>query len=803
MMVFNYLKVAIRSLVKHTGYSSINITGLAIGTACCILILLFVNDECSYDQFNEKADKIYRVNSEFIEQGQPKQYSQTSPPIGPAMKEEFPEIEEVVRVTSSYDKVLIKVGENSFYEKRFFYSDPSLFRVFSFSLSDGNAETALADLHSIVLSKSSAQKYFGDTSPVGKTLAIELRGNLIEFKITGVLNDIPYTSHFRPDFIIPFTNLSKGRLEEWWDFGFHTYVLLGPSTTASELEQKFTAFVKTHVPPMENDPMPRLILQPLTDIHLHSDFENQEGQLGPIMYVYLFSVLAFLIIIIACINFMNLATARSQRRLKEIGVRKVVGAGRPQLIGQFLSESILMAAISLVIAIGLVELFIPIFNTLSSKNIAFDYFENIETMLSFLGIALIIGVVAGGYPAIFLSRFAPIEFIKGTFSKGSAGSLFRKILVVSQFTISIGLIFATLIVHSQLEFVREMKQGFDKESVVSIPLTRTIKQFSATLKSELLRNPDIAQATLAFTFPFSDNWWTTGVLPEGITDAANRKRVYTFQTDFDYFKTLGVTFAAGRDFSQDLPTDSSMFIINSTAVKDFGWGSPEEALGKQLAWLGHGQNNPKRGMIIGVVNDFHYKAAREKIAPAVFHIMPSDEYETIVVRLKQNNIKETLNFINKTWTALDPAHPFEYQFLEDEIHRQYESEEKLGTIFGIFSSLAIFIACLGLYGLVAFTTEQRTKEIGIRKVLGATIGSVLSLMTKEISFLVIAANAIAWPLAYWGMSQWLDNFAYRVDIGVVSFLLSAAIALAIALITVSHLTFKAAKANPVDALKYE
>lgn len=803
-MIKNYLKIALRHMIRYKGYSFINITGLTIGMACCMLILLFVKDELSFDRFHEKADRVFRVISEFTEKGEAQRFSQTSPPIAPALKQDFPEIEEAVRLSYPIDKILIKVGESSFYEKQFFYSDANLFRVFSFSLAYGNTETALKAPQSIVLSTASAQKYFGSASPIGKTMSVELRGKMTDFQVTGILNEIPFNSQIRPDYIIPFENLSKGRLEEWWDFGFQTYVLLHPNARPSELEGKFSGFMKAHMPASDvNEPLPGLFLQPLPDIHLYSDFENSEGSSGPLMYVYLFSALALLIIIIACINFMNLATARSQGRSREVGVRKIVGATRRQLIRQFLSESLLMSLLSLIAAIGIVELSIPMFNEISNKNILIDYANDTPTILGFLIMTLAVGVVAGSYPALFLSKMNAISVLKGTWFKGSAGSMVRKTLVIVQFAISVALIFGTLIVYSQIQFVKNYKLGFDQEHVMVVPLTRSIKTHSETLKNEALRNPNIIHASLAYTFPFGENWWITGVMPEGTESVENRKRVYTFQTDYDYFKTLGSHFVAGRDFSARFATDSSKFIINEAAVKDFGWESPEQAIGKKLTWLGHGPKDPKVGTVVGVVQDFHYKTLREKIAPAVFHIMPSDSYDMLVLRLKPSSTSETIEFLKKKWTSLDPGHPFEFEFVDENVNRQYEPEERLAKVFGIFSVFAIFIACLGLYGLVAFTTEQRTKEIGVRKVLGASIGSIMGLLSVEFVRLVLIANLIAWPLAYWGMRQWLDNFSYRVDIGAESFLLSAAVALIIAMATISYQAIKAATANPVDALKYE
>ncbi|MBL7961164.1 ABC transporter permease, partial [bacterium] len=442
-MLKNYFKISIRNLLKHKAYSMINVLGLATGMACCMMILLFVKDELSYDQFHKNSKRIYRILSDFHNQGESQRTSVTSPPIGPALKTDFPEIEQAVRISQSYSKVLVKHGDKAFYENDFYYADPALLEAFSFPLSEGDAENALSDPNSVILSRASAEKYFGDSDPLGKTLTIEVRRNLTDYKVTGVLKDIPGNSTFRPNFIIPFSQLGTSTLDAWWHFGFFTYLLLSEPSADHELESKFPSFMKRHMPPEQNEPLPDLVLQPLQEVHLQSDFDNNTGSLGQLTYVYLFSALALFIILIACFNFMNLATARSQGRAREVGVRKTAGAARVQLISQFLCEALIMSFLSLSVAVVLVELFIPVFNEISGKMIYLNLMDNREAAAGFIGIALTVGLVSGSYPAFFLSKFKPIDVLKGTMTTGSGGTLLRKMLVVMQFAISVGLIFGT------------------------------------------------------------------------------------------------------------------------------------------------------------------------------------------------------------------------------------------------------------------------------------------------------------------------------------------------------------------------
>jgi putative ABC transport system permease protein len=800
-MFKNYFKIAIRNLGKHKGYSFINIAGLAIGIACCIFILLYVKNELNYDRFNENADRIFRINTDFIEQGKSQRFEVTSAPIGPALKQDYPEIIDQVRI-SKRDKILIKSGDKSFYEDEFFFADPSFFKIFSFNLIHGSKSTALVDINSIVLDKNSAIKYFGNENPVGKILSVELRRELKDFKVTGVMDELHEPSHITPHFIIPFKNIGEASLNGWWSFGYNTYLLLDKETTTGVLESKFPAFIDTYLPKLEwISDIPKLSLQPLTDIHLHSDFLTEEGDMSPMTSIYLFLVLAFFIISIASINFMNLSTARSQGRAKEVGVRKVVGAARLQLVKQFLSESFIMAFISLGAAILLVELLIPFFNNLTEKTLSIDYQTDIIALSGFLVIAVFVGLVSGIYPAFFLSKFNTVEVLKGKSAVKTGGAFLRKSLVIAQYAISVILILGTILVYSQLEFIKNKELGFDKENVIIIQdRSRSLIKSGESFKSDLLSIPGVINATYAFSFPSDEEWWSTRVILEG-ENPEDRSGFYTFQTDFDFFKTLKAEFSAGRDFDKSYSTDSSKFIINESAVKEFGWSSPAEAIGKRISWLGHGPENPKTGEIIGVTKNFNFKSLHENVEPAIFHIM--EGYELIALRISPNSVKNVISKLEKIVKQYDNVHPFEFSFLDDNINRQYESTEQLGNIFTTFSILAIFIACLGLFGLVSFTTEQRTKEIGIRKVLGASIPGIIVLLTKEFTKWILIASLIAFPVAYYFMNKWLESFAYKVDIGAWMFLFSGLSILFISLLTIGFQAIKAASANPIKSLRYE
>jgi putative ABC transport system permease protein len=804
-MLKNYLRMASRALQRNKGFSLINISGLAVGMTCCMLIFLYVHNELSYDSFNKKEDRIYRIDTDFKRQGKIVESIFTSPLIGPTLKEEYPEVEEAVRVTPFWQNALFKVGTESFYENQFYFADPNIFKVFSFTLLEGQATAALTDPNSIVIDKEKAAKYFGNENPLGKTLSVELFGQMRDFKVTGVLNDIPGPSSITPHFMVSFKNIGYNEVGAWWGFGYVTYLLLNKGSSAANLENKLPAFMRAHMPIMEGvDGLPQLHLQSLSDIHLHSDTTNGDSKLSPSVSIYLFIVLALFILSIASINFMNLSTAKSQVRAKEVGIRKVVGSTRSQLVKQFLLESSLTTFLSLMISFVLFELLLPVFNELVGENLSLNYATGLVVVVGFLAIALLVGLASGMYPAFFLSRFKPIEVLKGKTSTKAGGAKLREALVIAQFSISIVLILGTIMVRSQLEYIKNKGLGFDKENVVVMPFqSQSVEKSAEVIKTEILSNSDVVSATLSSVFPYgNDNdWWLTNVSRRR-TSSNDDKIFYTFQVDYDFFRTLDARIIAGRDFARSLSSDSGSFILNETAVKEFGWNSPEEAIGKTMSWFGNGPNNPKTGNIIGVVKDFNFKSLRERIRPSVFQIMPGS-YNLIAVRIRPNTTERILGFFKETFKKFDNLHPFEFSFLDEDINSQYKFVEKLSVTFTIFSSLAIFIACLGLFGLVSFTTEQRTKEIGIRKVLGASVSEIIFMLIRELAKWVIIANLIAWPIAYYFMNGWLRDFAYRINIGVTMFIFAGVFALLIALFTVSYHAIKAATANPVESLRYE
>jgi putative ABC transport system permease protein len=543
-------------------------------------------------------------------------------------------------------------------------------------------------------------------------------------------------------------------------------------------------------------------MQPLADIHLRSDFNNDPGKMSAMTYVYLFAALAALIIAIACINFMNLATARSQHRAREVGVRKVVGGMRLQLVLQFLAEAVVLAFIAVIGAVVLIEFFLPAFNALAQKNIQIDYASDWSLVAGFIALALTVGIAAGSYPAFFLSRFQPVEALKGGAAAGTSGARLRQLLVVGQFVISIVLIVCTFIVNDQIEFIRNRRLGFDKEQVLIATLRGEAAQNNwPVLKTELLRHPEFMQVSASSSVPATDkSWWLTG---SRRGDSEDEKAVYTHQIDYDFFATLGIELAAGRFLSPEFPSDSAQaFVLNEAAVKEFGWESPEAAIGQSFVWLGAGPENAKNGTVVGVVKDFHFRPLYEEIAPAVFHLMPWGS-EWLVVRVRPNSMEQALAILKTQWQNFDPQHPLEFSFMDERVEAQYGAETRLLKIFSIFSAFAIFISCLGLFGLASFTTEQRTKEIGIRKVLGASVSNIILMLSNGFTRLVLISFIVAAPIAWWAMNKWLQNFAYRQPLGLDAFIWAGLLALGIAWLIVSYQSLKAAVANPVEALRYE
>jgi putative ABC transport system permease protein len=782
-MFKNYLKIALRNIKRQKGYSFINMAGLAIGMACCILLFLWVQDELSFDRFHENADEIYRVISEIHTVDKITHNARTPNPLGPAVKEKYPEIINFIRY-QGFAGWLVQAGDKSFINDNLGTADPSFFEMFTFPFLNGDPKTALNERYSIVITENMAKKYFGNEDPMEKIIRI---GE--DFKVTGVIKNIPENSHLHFDCIIPIINMEthwETDLKDWQDIRFYTYIQLHKKSSPEDVSEKISGIIKEYLPKSPT----MVYLQPLTDVHLRSDFEEDLDNYnqGSIAYVFIFSITALGILLIACINFMNLSTARSANRAKEVGMRKVAGAQRMDIIKQFFGESILLAFIALIFALLLVELLLPLLNDLSGKHLALDFSGNIQLFLGLIAIALLTGLFSGSYPSLFLSSFQPVNIMKKDFSsKASSGSL-RKVLVLFQFTLTIILLIGTTLIYSQLNYIRHRDLGFDKDHVLEF---WTAHADYEALKNELRKNPNILNVTNSET-PGREPWGATGLDWDGKI-AGEEVRFYPTMADYDYLETLNLEMVEGRYFSKEFPTDvTQAVIVNEAAVKAMGMESP---VGKRLRF------REWEATIIGVIKDFHQTSLHNPIEPLVFQY--SYDFPTVLAKISSKNVPETLVFLEKTWKKFVKNYPFTYEFLDEKIDNFYKTERMIGKVFQYFTSVAVLIACLGLFGLASFMAEQRTKEIGIRKVLGASVSGITFLLSKEFTKWVLVANAIAWPVAYYAMNRWLQGFAYRINIGIWSFVLSAVIAFLVALLTVSYQAIKAAIANPVESLRYE
>ena len=809
-MLKNYLTIAVRNLFRQKLYSAINILGLAVGMACSILILIYVQDELSYDRYHKNADRIYRIVREQDFGGRVSHSAISPPAMAALLPDELPEVEGAVRLIPG--GTLISYGEKRFFED-FYYADPGVFDVFNFPLLRGDPKTALSEPFSIVIAPAVAERFFGDEDPIGKVLTFSYQHH--EYKVTGILKEVPRNSHIRFDALVSWVGYNEERNRNRWLPSYssgsmmllYSYVLLPQGYDPAELEEKLPGFVETYMGEhlRSRGWKLRFHLQPLTRIHLHSDLEHDRASVSSIAYVYGFSAIAVFILLIACVNFMNLSTARSARRAKEVGLRKTVGAHRWQLVGQFLGESVLVTVLAFVLAIALVELFLPAFSAIAGKELT-AYHGTWFMPIALAAIPLAVGVIAGGYPAFFLSTFEPGDVLKGALSSGRRRSSFRKVLVAVQFAITTALLIGTGIVYTQMAYVRNKDLGVEKDHVVSV-WCRAKEKFDL-IKNEWSQEPGIletaASSDIPFRLPVGYNLPRWPVAPEGTPpDAA--LDISTYWIDYDFIRLFGIKVVAGRNFSKErFSADSTgAFIVNESAVKRFGWGTPEAAVGKQLTLLN--RNNKgirKAGRVIGVVRDFHMQVLYRKIEPAVFH-MSTDRFECISARVAPGRMPDALAFLKQKTKALRPDRPFDYYILDERFESQYRADERRGQILGGFTVLAIFIACLGLFGLASFAAEQRTKEIGIRKILGAPVSHIALLLSKDFIKPVILANLIAWPVAYYAMNRWLQHFAYRIDLDIGIFALGGVLALAIALATVSYQAVKAALANPVDALRYE
>lgn len=798
-MISNYLKIAFRNVKRHKAYSSINIAGLAIGMACCFLIFLYVRDELSYDRFHEKTGRIYRLVDSFDVEGDLSRFfALSSAPFAPALKRDFPLfVEDAVRFMPGRRR-MVEYGEKKFYEDGLIFADASLFNIFTLPLSKGDAGTALGSPGSLVVSERIAAKYFGSEDALNQTLKI----NDQEYLVTAVMREMPRNSHFHADMFASMKTLEQipsvqeRYFQSWARHEFYTYILLQEGVSGAELEAELPGLIEKYAAQQIQSILGGTLssrLQPLTSIHLRSNLQHEISPTGDIKYVTIFSVIAVFILLIACVNFMNLATARSAGRAKEVGLRKVVGAERPQIILQFLGESLLFTFIALVISLLLLAPALPSFNALTGKSLDLKDLGSLALLGAVVVVLFFVGISSGSYPAFFISRYQPAAVLRRTHKAVSGRSLLRKGLVVLQFSISIALIVSTAVVLDQLDFLRNRRLGFDKEHVVVVPIRdNSLRKNHEAVKADLMQNPDIVAATITIGVP---GGVVAGDAIQLVTDKG--KKTLTLRmiyTDHDYVKTMGMEIVQGRDFSREMSMDSDQaFIINEAAVRTL---QLEDPLNTRFEW------DKKQGRVIGVVRDFQFQSLKDEINPLVIHIWTSNT-NVFALRIGSQNIPATLAYIENRWKELDPAHPFEYSFLDETFDQIYRSEEKLSQVFTVFSVLAICIASLGLFGLALFMAQQRTKEVGIRKVLGASVGKIFLLLSKEFALLVLVANLFAWPLAYFFLRQWLQNFAYRIDMRFWIFLLSAAAAFGIALLTISFQTLKAALADPVDSLRYE
>jgi len=807
-MFSNYLKIAVRNLLRHRLYSLLNVLGLATGMAVCALILLWVQDELSYDRFHEHADRIYRITVSVTSPEGPMEAPVAAGVIGPALRQDVAGVAAAARLWRAGDNTLIGAGEKRFYEDDFYWADPEIFDVFTFPLLRGDPETALAAPNSVVITGETARKYFPEEDPMGKTIRV---GDAEDYRVTGVLEEIPAHSHRRFDFL---GSASTTRIDEqefllrWTAGRYSTYLRLQEGSDPAQIEAGLRRIVEENIGEMLKQFGVGFAykLQPLTEIHLHSHLIGEVGVNGDIAYVYAFSAIAAFVLLIACINFTNLATARSAGRAREVGVRKVAGAYRRQLIGQFLGESLLICALGLVVSLALIEVLLPFFNDLAGKELRLEYASDAWILGALAGMALIAGLAAGSYPAFFLSSFEPASVLKGTGQPAVGKARFRSILVVAQFAISTGLIVGTLIISAQIDYIRSKDLGFEEENVVTIPLrTDAMRRRWEAIRADLLRNPDVLGVGACSDLPGQvgnkRSIWKKGAPPEEVLILS------MMQVDYDFVRTVGVKVIEGRSFSREFGGDAAgAYLVNEAAVRLLGEGP---AVGKEIGepdteGPGLGDFSP----ILGVVKDFHFTSLHTPIEPLVLELVAdeqgaADNFGYLAVRIRPGNLSNALASLEETWERHAGSAPFEYAFLDEELDQLYRAEERLGKVLRTFAGLAIFVACLGLFGLASFTAEQRTKEIGIRKALGASVANIVLLLSKEFTKLVVVANAIAWPAAYLGMREWLEGFAYRVDLGPGMFVLGGIVALAIAWLTVSWQAIRAALANPVDALRYE
>jgi putative ABC transport system permease protein len=819
-MLRNYFVIALRNLRKHSFYTFINVAGLSIGIAICLVILLFVNNELRYDRHHVNAERIYRIKSEIKFGGNHYNMIYTPAPVAAALVAEIPEVEASVqfRQRGSY---LVKRETENIKEQDVIWASNDFFKIFSVPLLAGNAYKALNEPNTIAISKRVADKFFADEEALGQTLILD---NQMNTKVTAVYEDMPANSHFHFDMIISMEGLPEAKSDNWLSNNFQTYMLLREGTDPKVVNQKILGLLEKHLLPqasqvfgadftmekfIESGNKVEYTLQPMVDIHLGS---NLQGEFEPNFdktYVYLFVAIALFILIIACINFMNLSTARSANRAKEVGVRKVMGSYRSHLMRQFLTESIMLSVLSFVLALGMAYLLLPLFNQLSGRELVIPFTQPLFYAL-FLASALLVGVLAGVYPSFFLSAFKPVNVLKGNVSLGMKSGFIRSSLVVFQFMISIFLVIGTLVVYLQLSFIQNKKIGFNKDQVITVNDAYALGANRVTYKDEIMKNSMMLNATITGFLPVrvADSWRSdTPWWPEGKeATQENMISLQNWRVDHDYIKTMGMTMKEGRDFSRDFPSDSSAVILNEEAAKAFALG--DKTIGSRIVSFGGDEKggpdtkNLQSLTIIGIVENFHFESLREEIGPAMLLLSKRPE-GAISFRFQSSDVKEVVALLEQQWKVMAPGQPFNYSFLDESFGSMYAAETRLSKIFSIFSTVAIVIACLGLFALTAFTAEQRTKEIGIRKVLGASVTSIVMMLSKDFGKLVLIAFVITVPLAWWGVDKWLEQYQYKVQIGWPVYVLAGIIAFLIAWVTMSYQSIKAATSDPVKSLRSE
>lgn len=817
-MIKNYLKVAFRSIFRNKLTAFINIAGLALAIACVILIYLFIADEITYDQYHAKSDRIYRITRNFHSpEGEVSLHLATvAPPIGPLIKNDFGELEYVAR-TATFD-IVVSLEENgnlvqSNTEQKAFLAEPDIFKIFDIEVITGNPNTAISRPFTVMLSENTAKRYFNTNEVVGKRLRIN---NAFDLEVTGVYKNFPQQSHWHPEFLMSFSTLESDEIfgrrnleTGWGNNSFGTYVLLEEGASPAKLQAALPAFINKHFGAFARENWGQsadwdasssttLFVQKVTDIHLHSHLDNEIEPNGNINNVYMMAIIGLFIVLIACFNFVNLSTARATKRAKEVGLRKVVGAFRSQLVNQYLSESILTTIFALVLAIAISFIAIDTLNAFTDKQLTLDFIGNPVLGIGVVAFAILVGILAGIYPAFVISSYKPAVTLKGKQGTTPGKGTLRKGLVVSQFMISTVLIIATIVIFQQLNYLNSQDLGYDKEQVITMPYYSEVNNNYDAFYNELTKSSaviNVARSSRVPTGRLLDSYGSTRAL-KGDSLVHISSDFKTITTDPEFFNTYGIGVTLGRAFSKEIATDDSLaFIINKAALEEIGWDNPIDYMDREFEYAG------VKGKLVGVVEDFHFESLHQEIRPMIF--LQRNNYNVLSLKVDQSRMQEGIAHIEKVWKEFLTEKPFEYQFISDRYRALYENEQKQSQLFTTFSLLAIFIASLGLFGLATFNTMQRIKEIGIRKVLGASVGDILTLLSKEIVILIIVANAIAWPIAWYFMSQWLDTFAYHIEMNLMVYAIAAISALTVALVTVSSQTVKAALSNPAGTLRYE